>query len=97
MVIRGLAGGLRSEGAGELQQRPDPEPGAALHLVTCHFVGRDRPRDVEMHPRHIARELLQEQSRDQGSTEAARTDVLQIGDLGIELLAVLLRRRLPAP
>src|SRR5690348_6317326 len=77
----------------EFDERTNAEAGATLGDVVV--IGRRacRPRDVEVRPRHLARELLQEQARSQRAAVATGADVAQVGDLGVEHLAVLHRQR----
>ena len=56
-----------------------------------------RPRDVEVRPGQVARELLEEERR-VDRAGAARPDVVQVRDLALEVLAVLVdQRKLPEP
>jgi N-acetylmuramoyl-L-alanine amidase len=78
----------RLRGERELSQCPDAHAGGTFRLVRFRFL---RPRgagDVDVHPRQIAAELLQEQGRRDG---AARTPagVREIGDLTAELFLVV--------
>src|SRR6187401_2550393 len=59
-------------------------------------VGVGRPGDVEMHPRDVADELLEEQASGDGARAAAAA-VADVGHGGLDLLAIdLPERQLPA-
>ena len=77
-----------SYGARELDERAHAEAGTTLGEVAVVGVRARRTGDVEVHPRRAVDELLQEQSgRERAAVAAA--DVLEVGDLRLELLAVL--------
>src|SRR4029450_5440250 len=61
-------------------------PAAELAVVRC---GAGRPRDVEVHPRHVADERLEEDPRGQRAGVPVRPDVAEVCNLRVELLVVL--------
>ena len=64
-----------------LDERAHAEAGAALADVAVVRVRTRRAGDVEVDPRHVADELLQEQPGGQRAAVAAGADVLDVGDV----------------
>src|SRR5262245_58096707 len=79
-----------------LDERADAEAGGALRDVGAFLLREDRACDVEVRPLHAGvDELLQEQ-RCGDRAAVALADVLEIGDVALELLAELgLERHAP--
>ena len=72
----------------QVDQQAGAEAGGALGAPRLVGVDLHRAGDVEVGPRHVADELGQEdRRRDRPAVRAA--DVLQVGDVGVEQLAVL--------
>ena len=78
----------------QLDQGAGAEGGGALGEPPVVGVGVHRAGDVEVDPRRVADELLQEQRRgDRPAVGAA--DVLEVGDVALEQLAVVVVQRQP--
>ena len=75
--------GLRIGGEGA-----DAEAGGAACLLIPH-----RPGDVEVRPRRVADELLEEECGGDRASAPGRAEVGEVGDLGVDLLAVKVRVR----
>src|SRR5205814_9981059 len=73
----------------QLDQGPAAEAAAALGRVTVVLLTAGGPGDVEVGPRHAVDELLEEQPGRQSARVAVTAGVLDVGDLGIDLLAVV--------
>src|SRR5205814_7645684 len=69
-------------------------PGSAPRVVAALLVDRRRPGDVEVRPRHLPDEVLQEQRRVDRATEAA-SRILQGGDRALDQLFHLRGKRHP--
>src|SRR5437879_6761239 len=79
------------------QERPDGVARRTLRRQRQVLLGEGRPGDVQVRPRRLARELLQEEPRGDRAA-AARPDVVEVGHLALEVLAVLVdQRELPEP
>src|SRR2546426_910462 len=70
------------------EHRAHGRAGGALGAGRGVLLDERGARDVQMRPRAVARELLEEEPRGDGAA-AARADVVEIGDVALEVLAVL--------
>src|SRR5882762_3668907 len=70
------------------QDRTHRESGRALRGQRQVLLGERRTRDVQKHPRRLARELLQEEPRGDRAA-AARSHVVEVRHLALEVVAVL--------
>src|SRR3989449_2058746 len=77
-----------------LRQQPDASTRSAPRVVAALLVDRRRSGDVEMRPRHLSDEVLQEERRVDRAAEAA-SGVLQIGDRALDQLFHLRGKRHP--
>ncbi len=84
----------------QLDQRAHPEAGAAARHEAVVGVGQRRPGEVDVHPRHVGHELLEEEARSERASAAATraehgraADVLQVGHGRVEQPPVLDRQR----
>src|SRR5438309_7842773 len=79
------------------EDRADGDARGALGYQREVLLAPRRPRDVEVRPGQVARELLEEERR-VDRAGAAWPDVVQVSDLALEVLAVLVdQRKLPEP
>src|SRR5947199_8120711 len=73
----------------QLDQRPHAEAARALRRVGVVLLAAGGAGDVEVGPRHVGHELLEEQAGGQRPAVTVAADVLDVGDLGVDVLAVL--------
>src|SRR6185295_6107429 len=80
---------------GQLDQQPGPEPGGATRQPSFVGVAVHRAGDVEVRPWRIAHEFAEEQRGDDRAAERS-ADVLHVGDVAVDQLAITaLERQLP--
>src|SRR5437763_5474255 len=83
----------RLERAREFHERPHAPSRTALGDFGIVRRGASSSRDVEVHPRPSAYELLEEDPCRQRAGTPARRDVAYVGDFGVEIAAVVGRQR----
>src|SRR5690606_31325698 len=84
----------RLEARDELGEKTRAEAGRPLRPPRVVALRAGGPRDVDVGPRDLADELLEEEGR-RGGAGVLAADVLQIGDLGVELFTVAALEREP--
>src|SRR6266850_1552722 len=72
----------------ELGQRPDADAGRPLRLIRLRLLGPRGAGDVHVHPREIARELLDEERRADRAARAA-AGVGEVGNLALEQILIV--------
>src|ERR687889_2166814 len=87
--------GLLRGALDEVEERADGDAGRAFRAEGLGLVAPGGARDVEVRPRDAVGELLDEGGGGDGAG-LAPADVLDVGDVGLDLLRVLLvERQLP--
>src|SRR5207253_453072 len=74
------------------RERADGDPARPLRQIGLRLLRPRGPRDIQVHPRQTARELLQEQRRgDRTGGTAARVE--HVGDVAPDLILVFVEQR----